>query len=138
LDKAFAPQSVRLLLEDDIDIFRGDMIVKSPDGARVAKHYGADICWLDEQPLDLRRKYLIKHTTRTVKASICQIDHRVDVNTLRLIEHVSEVHMNDIARVGIRLQQPLVIDGYARNRATGNFIVIDEATNNTVAAGMIV
>jgi sulfate adenylyltransferase subunit 1 len=138
LERAFAPQSVTLLLEDDIDISRGDMIVKSGDAVRVAKEYEADICWLAEQPLDLRRKYLIKHTTRLVKALITRIDHRVDINTLQLVDGISELHMNDIARLGIKVQQPLVIDGYASNRTTGNFIIIDEVTNNTVAAGMIV
>ena len=138
LERAFAPQAVTLLLEDDIDISRGDMIVKSGDAVRVVKEVEADICWLGEQPLDLRRKYLIKHTTKTVKALITQIDHRVDINTLQLVDGLSELHMNDIARIGVRVQQPLVVDSYAANRATGSFIVIDEVTNNTVAAGMIV
>jgi sulfate adenylyltransferase subunit 1 len=138
LERAFAPQSVTLLLDDPIDISRGDMMVKSRDAARVAKEYEADICWFSEQPLDLRRKYLIKHTTKTVKALMTRIDHRVDVNTLERIDGLSELHMNDIARVGMKVQQPLVIDSYSGNRATGSFIVIDETTNNTVAAGMIV
>ena len=86
----------------------------------------------------MRRKYLIKHTTKTVKALITRINHRVDVNTLQLIDDVSELHMNDIARLSIKVQQPLVVDRYAGNRTTGNFIIIDEATNDTVAAGMIV
>ena len=138
LNRAFAPQSVTLLLEDNIDISRGDMIVKSGDTVRVMKEYEADICWLGEQPLDLRRRYVIKHTTKTVRALITRIDYRVDITTLQLADGISELHMNDIARVGIKVQQPLVVDSYSRNRATGNFIVIDEATNNTVAAGMIV
>ncbi len=137
LERAFAPQSVTLLLEDEIDISRGDMIIKSSDTVRVAKEYDADVCWLSEQPLDPRRKYVIKHATKTVKAYLTRIDHRVDVNTLQLIDGVSQLNMNDIARVGVKVQQPLVIDSYARNRATGSFIVIDEATNSTVAAGMI-
>jgi sulfate adenylyltransferase subunit 1 len=138
LERAFAPQSVTLLLEDDIDISRGDMIVKSGDAVRVAKEYEANVCWLGEQPLDLRRKYLIKHTTKLIKALITRIDHRVDINTLQLVDGISELHMNDIARLGIKVQQPLVIDSYASNRTTGNFIIIDEVTNNTVGAGMIV
>jgi sulfate adenylyltransferase subunit 1 len=138
LESACAPQSVTLLLEDDIDISRGDMIVKSGERVRVVKEYEANICWLGERPLDLRRKYLIKHTTKMVKALITRIDHRVDINTLELVDGVSELQLNDIGRLVIRVQQPLVIDSYARNRATGNFIMIDEATNNTVAAGMIV
>jgi sulfate adenylyltransferase subunit 1 len=138
LESACAPQSVTLLLEDDIDISRGDMIVKSGERVRVVKEYEANICWLGERPLDLRRKYLIKHTTKMVKALITRIDHRVDINTLELVDGVSELQLNDIGRLVIRVQQPLVIDSYTRNRATGNFIMIDEATNNTVAAGMIV
>jgi sulfate adenylyltransferase subunit 1 len=138
LEHAFAPQSVTLLLEDDVDISRGDMIVKNDDNVRVAKEYDADICWLAEQPLDLRRKYLVKHTSKTVKAFIPRILHWVDVNTLQAMGRVSELQMNDIARVGIRAQQPLVLDRYSRNRATGSFILIDEADNNTVAAGMVV
>ena len=135
---AFAPQSVTLLLEDDIDVSRGDMIVKDPDAAHVANEYNADICWLSEQPLDTRRKYLVKHATKTVKVWLTRIEHRVDVNTSQLVGGLKSLQMNDIARVGIKGPQPLVIDSYARNRATGSFILIDEATHNTVAAGMIV
>src|SRR5918992_2491139 len=115
LEHAFAPQSVTLLLEDDVDISRGDMIVKNGDNVRVAKEYDADICWLGEQPLDLRRKYLVKHTSKTVKAFIPRILHRVDVNTLQAMGRVSELQMNDIARVGIRAQQPLALDRYSHN-----------------------
>ena len=138
LKRAFAPQSVTLLLEDDIDISRGDMIVRSGDQVTVAKQFDADICWLSEQPLNLRRKYAIKHTTKTAKAFIAQIQYRVDVNTLRRINGISELQMNDIARVDVKVQQPFVVDSYTRNRATGSFIVIDEGTHSTVAAGMIV
>jgi sulfate adenylyltransferase subunit 1 len=97
-----------------------------------------DICWLSEQPLDTRRKYLVKHATKTVKVWLTRIEHRVDVNTSQLVGGLKSLQMNDIARVGIKGPQPLVIDSYARNRATGSFILIDEATHNTVAAGMIV
>jgi sulfate adenylyltransferase subunit 1 len=138
LTRAFAPQSVTLLLEDDIDISRGDMIVRSGDSVSMAHQFDADICWLSKQPLDLGRKYAIKHTTKMAKAFISQIQYRVDVNTLEHINGISQLQMNDIARVGVKVQQPLVIDSYARNRATGSFIVIDDATHSTVAAGMIV
>jgi sulfate adenylyltransferase subunit 1 len=137
-DCAFAPESVTLLLEDEIDISRGDMLVKSGDAARVAKEYDADICWFSEQPLDLRRKYAIKHTTKMTKALISRIQYRVDINSLQKVDGIARLQMNDIARVGVKVQQPLVIDSYARNRATGSFIVIDETSHNTVAAGMIV
>jgi sulfate adenylyltransferase subunit 1 len=135
---AFAPQSVTLLLEDDLDVSRGDMIVKDRDSVSVTNEYRADICWLSEQPLDTRRKYLVKHATKTVKVWLTRIEHRVDVNTSQLVAGLHSLQMNDIARVGIKGQQPLVIDSYARNRATGSFIIIDEITNNTVGAGMIV
>src|SRR5215510_12732579 len=138
LMRAAAPQSVTLLLEDDIDISRGDMIVKSGDNVSVAKQFDADICWLSEQPLDPRRKYALKHTTKSAKAFVSQIQYRVDVNTLERVDGISRLQMNDIARVGVKVQQSLVIDSYARNRATGSFIMIDDSTHNTVAAGMIV
>ena len=136
--QAAAPQSVTLLLEDDIDVSRGDMMVKDLQSVHVASEYNADICWLSERPLDTRRKYLVKHATKTVKVWLTRIEHRVDVNTSQLVGGLKSLQMNDIARVGIKGPQPLVVDSYARNRATGSFILIDEATNNTVAAGMIV
>jgi sulfate adenylyltransferase subunit 1 len=138
LNRAFAPQSVTLLLADDIDVSRGDMIVQDLDSVHVASEFSADICWLSEQPLDSRRKYLVKHATKTIKAWLTRIEHRVNVNTSHLIGGLKSLQMNDLARVGIKAPQPLVVDGYARNRATGSFILIDEVTNNTVAAGMIV
>ena len=136
LQRAYAPQSVTLTLEDQIDISRGDMFVRNDALPRVAKEFEAMLCWLSETPLDKNRKYLVKHTTRTAKCMFTSIDYRVDVNTLE--QHVTDtLHMNDIAHVAIRVQQPLVFDSYVTDRATGSFIVIDEATNNTVAAGMI-
>jgi len=137
LQTAFAPQSVTLTLEDEIDISRGDMLVKSSNHPpQVEKVFEAMLCWLSEAPLDKNRKYLVKHTTRVAKCLFSNIDYRVDVNTLE--KHANPtVNMNDIVRVGIRVQQPLVFDHYDIDRATGSFIVIDEATNNTVAAGMI-
>jgi len=138
LGQAVAPRSVTLLLEDDVDVARGDTIVKDLESVHVASDFTADICWFSEQPLDTRRKYLVKHATKTVKIWITRIEHRVDVNASQPIGGITSLQMNDIARVGIKSPQPLVIDSYARNRATGSFILIDEATNNTVAAGMIV
>ena len=94
------------------------------------------LCWLSEQSLDPRRKYLVKHTTRVVKALVTRIDYRVDINTLNH-EAVETLKMNDIGRVALKMHQPLVCDEYQRNHANGSFIVIDEVNNNTVAAGMI-
>jgi sulfate adenylyltransferase subunit 1 len=137
LQRAYAPQSVTLTLEDEIDISRGDMLVKnSAHAPQVEKEFQAMLCWLSETPLDKNRKYLVKHTTRNAKCLFGGIDHRVDVNTLE--RHATDnLNMNDIARVAMKVQQPLVFDCYAVDRATGSFIVIDESTNNTVAAGMI-
>lgn len=137
LQTAYAPQSVTLTLEDEIDISRGDMFVKiNAHTPRVEKEFEAMLCWLSEAPLDKNRKYLVKHTTRMAKSLFSRLDYRVDVNTLE--QHpADQLHMNDVARVAIKVQQPLVFDSYDTDRATGSFIVIDEATNNTVAAGMI-
>ncbi|OGS93195.1 MAG: sulfate adenylyltransferase [Gallionellales bacterium RBG_16_56_9] len=137
LQRAYAPQSVTIMLADEIDISRGDMFVKANAMPQVSKEFEAMLCWLSESPLDLNRKYIIKHTTRMVKCLFARLDYRVDVNTLEQHE-TTALNMNDIARVAMKVQQPLVFDHYQRNRATGSFIVIDEATNNTVAAGMIV
>jgi sulfate adenylyltransferase subunit 1 len=136
LQCAYAPQSVTLTLEDEIDISRGDMFVSNEVLPKVAKEFEAMLCWLSETPLDINRKYLVKHTTRTAKCLFSSIEYRVDVNTLE--QHSTPtLNMNDIARVAMKVQQPLVFDSYSTNRATGSFIVIDEATNNTVAAGMM-
>jgi len=134
---AFAPQSVALRIEDHIDISRGDMIVKSDNQPRVAREFDAMLCWLSEQPLDLRRKYFVKHATKTVKGLVSQLNYRVDVNTLQQ-DSVSQLKMNEIGRARLKTQQPLMCDAYDNNRATGNFIMIDEATYNTVAAGMVI
>jgi sulfate adenylyltransferase subunit 1 len=137
LTTAFAPQSVTLTLNDEIDISRGDMFVKtSAHAPKVEKEFEAMLCWLAEAPLDKSRKYLVKHTTRSAKCLFSRLDYRVDVNTLE--QHaVEKLNMNDIARVAIKVQSPLVFDSYDIDRSTGSFIVIDEANNNTVAAGMI-
>ncbi|MGA9394826.1 MAG: GTP-binding protein [Azonexus sp.] len=134
---AIADQSVTLLLEDEIDISRGDMIAR--DGARpeITQAVRAQLCWLSESPLDLRRRYLIRHTTRDTQARLASIDYRLDIATLRH-EPATSLAMNDIAQVAFRLARPICADRYADNRATGAFIVIDEASNNTVGAGMIV
>jgi sulfate adenylyltransferase subunit 1 len=133
---AYAEQSITLLLEDEIDISRGDMIVHSENSALVTRQLDAMVCWLAETPLDPQRKYLIRQTTRESKAVIAAIGFRVDINTL---DHgsVERLEMNDIAHISLRLAQPLSVDAYTKNRATGAFIIIDESTNNTVAAGMI-
>ena len=136
LPRAIHEQSVTLLLEDEIDISRGDIIVKSAEAPEPVKQIDATVCWLSETPLSPARTYLVRHTTREVKAKLAKIDYRLDVNTLEK-EETTGLAMNDIARVTLKLAQPIVADRYADNRATGAFIIIDESTNNTVGAGMI-
>lgn len=135
-ETAFAPQSVILTIEDHLDISRGDMLINGGEPPQITREFDAMLCWLSEQAFDPDRKYIIKHTTRIVKGLITRIDYRVDINTMHQ-EPVNILTMNDIARIGMKVQQPLVIDAYAKNRGTGCFILIDEVSNNTVAAGMI-
>jgi len=137
LQSAQTEQSVTLLLEDEIDTSRGDMIVKTSEAPEAVKQIEAHVCWLSETPLSPARTYIVRHTTRESKAKIGSIQYKVDVNTL---EHLAsaDLKMNDIARVTFKLAQPLMVDSYDKNRATGAFIVIDESSNNTVGAGMIV
>ena len=136
LPSAIHEQSVSLLLEDEIDISRGDLIVKSAEAPVPVKQIDATLCWLSETPLSPARTYLVRHTTREVKAKLARIDYRLDVNTLKR-ETAEGLAMNDIARVTLKLAQPIVADSYRSNRATGAFIIIDESTNNTGGAGMI-
>ena len=136
LPSAVSEQSVTLLLEHDLDISRGDMIVKVGQAPTVARQIQAMVCWLGEASLDLNRRYVIRHTTRETKALVAGIAHRLDINTLERAT-AGRLQMNDIGRVSFKLAQPLFVDPYDENRATGAFIVIDEATNNTVGAGMI-
>ncbi len=137
LNKAITEQSVTLLLQDEIDTSRGDMIVKSSELPEPAKQIEAMVCWLSETALSPARTYVIRHTTRESKAKVGAIAYRVDVNSLEQ-QSVDTLNMNDIARISFKLAQPLMVDSYRQNRATGAFIIIDESTNNTVGAGMIV
>ncbi|GLZ10094.1 hypothetical protein Acsp04_03290 [Actinomadura sp. NBRC 104425] len=138
VSEAFAPMSVTLRLADDIDISRGDMIARPNNRPQVAQDLEAMVCWMTpERQLTPRTKLLIKHTTRTAKALVKDLHYRLDVNTLHRDEQAGALGLNEIGRVSLRVTQPLFIDEYARNRLTGGFVLIDEATNNTVAAGMI-
>jgi sulfate adenylyltransferase subunit 1 len=137
LQNAQTEQSITLLLEDEIDTSRGDMIVKTAEAPEAVKQIEAHVCWLSETPLSPARTYIVRHTTRESKAKIGTIQYKVDVNTLEQ-QATTDLKMNDIARVSFKLAQPLMVDSYDKNRATGAFIVIDESTNNTVGAGMIV
>ncbi|MEB8433586.1 GTP-binding protein [Cocleimonas sp. KMM 6892] len=133
---AIKEQSVTLLLSDEIDISRGDMIVKTSDLPTQSKQIDATICWFDDTPLDKSKTYQIRHTTRESKAKLIDIKHKIDVNNLEQ-QSVNELQMNDIAQVSFKLANTLFTDAYKDNRATGAFIVIDSHSNNTVGAGMI-
>ncbi|TLS66538.1 GTP-binding protein [Mariprofundus erugo] len=137
LEEAFAPQSITLTLNDEIDISRGDMITHVEQKARDAKEITANVCWIGSEPLSERKKYLIKHTTNSVKAVVNSIDFRRDIHTLDK-DAADELAMNEIGQVTFKLQKPLHCDAYADNRVTGSFILIDTFTNNTVGAGMII
>ena len=137
LQSATTEQSITLLLEDEIDTSRGDMIVKSSEVIEPVKQIDAFVCWLSETPLSTARTYVVRHTSRESKAKVGAIQYKIDVNTLEQ-QATSDLKMNDIARITFKLAQPLMVDSYIVNRATGAFIVIDESTNNTVGAGMII
>jgi hypothetical protein len=136
LPEAFAPMSVTLQLEDEIDLSRGDMLVSPANGPQVSKRFRAMVVWLHESQLELGRTYFVKHTARQTKIRALQIRHRVNVNTLRQ-EQATQLNMNDIASVEFEAHVPLFFDPYASNRATGSFILIDALSNATVGAGMI-
>jgi len=136
LPEAFAPMSVNLQLEDEIDLSRGDMLVSPENGPRVSRRFRAMVVWLHGRPLEVGRTYLVKHTARQTKIRALQIRHRVNVNTLEQ-EETTQLNMNDIASVEFVAHVPLFFDPYASNRATGSFILIDELSNATVGAGMI-
>ncbi len=131
-----APQSATVILEDQIDISRGDVLVATDAPAKVAREFEATLCWLSDETFNRSRRYLIKHGSRTVKAIIDAPQYRINVNTLAK-ESADSFSLNDIGRVTLKTAQPLAFESYRENRAAGSFIVIDEATNNTVAAGLI-
>jgi sulfate adenylyltransferase subunit 1 len=136
LARAVSEQSVTLLLEDEVDVSRGDVIVRAGEAPGVTRTVSAVLCWLSERPLSPARRYLVRHTTRETKAQVAEIAWRLDLAALEQVP-AEGLAMNDIGAVSLRLAQPIAADRYAENRATGAFIVIDEATNDTVAAGMI-
>jgi len=136
LDEAFAPMSVTVCLEDEIDISRGDMLVHTEDAPHSGRRFEATVVWMNEKPLEPHRPYLLKHTTQMVQARVRDIRHRVDINTLGH-QRASQLHLNEIGVVSVEAQRPVFFDAYRKNRATGAFILIDPITNETVGAGMI-
>ena len=136
--EAFPPMAVSISLADDIDISRGDMIARANNQPHVTQDFDATVCWMaDEAALEPGRDYVIKHTTRTTRAKVTALDYRLDVNTLHRDKSATALKLNELGRVTLRTQVPLLLDEYSRNAATGSFILIDPDTNGTVAAGMV-
>ncbi len=137
-EEAFAPQSATITLRDEIDISRGDMIVKPNNPPRVSQDLEAMICWFSNKPMQSHAKMILRHTTREMQAVVREVRYHVDINTLHKVEGVDSFAMNDIGRVTLRTASPVIHDSYRRNRNTGSFILIDPGSNETVAAGMII
>ncbi|MCW3804797.1 sulfate adenylyltransferase subunit CysN [Plebeiibacterium marinum] len=137
LEEAFAPQSVTVTLEDEIDISRGDMLVKSDNLPQTTQDIDLMVCWFNERKVIPRGKYVIRHTSAEARCMVTNIHYKMNINTLEKNEEDKEVGMNDIAKLTLRVTKPLHIDTYNQNRITGSVILVDEGTNETVAAGMI-
>jgi bifunctional enzyme CysN/CysC len=138
VDEAFPPMSVTILLEDDLDVSRGNMICRPHNAPVTSQDIDAMVCWMsDDTTLTAGRLLAIKHTTRNARALVKELQYRIDVNTLHRDEEASALRLNEVGRVRMRTTSPLFVDSYRRNRATGGFILIDEATNNTVGAGIV-
>ncbi|MFZ4387511.1 MAG: sulfate adenylyltransferase subunit 1 [Chthoniobacterales bacterium] len=136
-EEAFSPQSVTLVLEHDLDISRGDVIVDAEDLPGSSSDLHAKICWMNPRPLTPGKQYLLKHTNQTVKAAVTAIEHRINISTLEKEDGITELAMNDLGEIRLKTAKPLIYDGYAMNRLTGSFILIEPGTNATVAAGML-
>ena len=137
LDEAYAPMSVVVHLDSDVDVSRGDMLCRPNNRPVAGQDLEAMVCWMTDQPLTPRTKYTLKHTTRTTRAMVTGIQYQLDVNTGRRNEGVAQLGLNDLGRISLRTMAPIFYDEYRRNRTTGSFILVDEATNATVGAGML-
>jgi bifunctional enzyme CysN/CysC len=137
VDEAFAPMAVTVRLTDDLDVSRGDLICRPTNAPHVTQDLDAMVSWMADAPLRARQRIAVKHSTRTVRAVVKELQYRLDINTLHRDMEATELGLNDIGRVQLRTTQPLFVDDYSRNRVTGRFILIDEATNATVGAGML-
>jgi len=135
--EAFPPMSVTLLLEDDLDVSRGDLICRPHNRPAVSRELEAVVCWMDERPIHPGRRLSLKHTSRSARATVEDVRYRIDVESLHRDEGADALGLNDIGRVSLRTSAPLMCDDYGRNRATGSFILIDEDSNDTVGAGML-
>jgi bifunctional enzyme CysN/CysC len=137
VDAAFPPMSVTVRLEDDIDVSRGDMLCRPHNQPTVGQDIEAMVCWLTDRPLQPNGRYALKHTTRSARAVVKELRYRLDINTLHRDEQCNALGLNEMGRLHLRVTAPLMFDDYRRDRATGSFILIDEATNSTAGAGMI-
>jgi bifunctional enzyme CysN/CysC len=135
--EAFPPMSVALRLSDDVDVSRGSMIARTHNQPTVSNRFECQLCWMSERPLDRNRRYIVKQTSQTATVGTIDVRYRIDVETLHRDESTATLALNDLGRVQVELSSPLVYDSYRRNRATGSLILIDAATNETVAAGVI-
>jgi sulfate adenylyltransferase subunit 1 len=133
-----APQSVIICLEDDLDISRGCMIVSAENGIRQSQDVDLMVCWLGEKPMIPGGKYIVKHTTSDLRCMIKEVKYKVDINTLEKDFENRNIELNDIGCISIRTTKPLFFDSYRQNRFTGSLVIIDESTNVTVGAGMII
>jgi sulfate adenylyltransferase subunit 1 len=138
LKEAFAPLSVTVTLENEIDISRGDMIAKPNNHPVAEQDIDLMVCWMNQKPLNVGDKFFVRHTTREMKGMLKEIQYKLDISSLQRVENVPHLQMNDIGRIRIRTAQPLLFDSYRKNRNTGSLILIDEGTNETVGAGMII
>jgi sulfate adenylyltransferase subunit 1 len=137
LEQAKAPRSVTIVLEDDLDVSRGDMLVSGDREPRVVTDVRAVVCWMADAPLDTKTRYLLRHTSRTTRCLITNVENRIDIDTLEATPGATGLGKNDIGRVSLRTLAPLVVDSYRNNRETGAFILIDPGNHNTVACGML-
>ena len=138
LAEAYPPMSVCMTLEDELETSRGDMLVRVNNKPTPTQDLDVMLCWLGDNKLVAGKKYLIRHTSNEARTVIKEIQYKVDINTLHRLEENKDIAMNDIARVKLRTTKPLLVDAYKSNKATGSFIIVDEADFNTVAAGMII
>jgi sulfate adenylyltransferase subunit 1 len=138
VSEAFSPMSVCMTLEDNIDISRGDMLVRENNKPKIEQDIDIMICWMNEKKMTPKGKYTIRHTSQTARCIIKEVKYKMDINSLHRIEDENEIELNDIGRITIRTTKPLFFDSYRRNRNTGSIILVDEATNETVAAGMVI
>jgi bifunctional enzyme CysN/CysC len=137
VDAAFPPMSVTIHLQDDLDVSRGDMLCRPNNQPAVGQDLDAMICWMSDKPLTAKGRYALKHTTRWTRAIVTDVLYRLDINTGHRQENALQLGLNDLGRVRLRTTSPVIYDPYRRNRTTGSFILVDESTNSSVGAGML-